>query len=162
MYPGWRVHEYSGNEVGWGRAGTRPRPPETQEAGVHPVRPSGENLGSGAAAPEPAVAPEDEREVLFVARPALVLRKLDFLLGRVPALAGLSGFLHRGRGVLQEREQILGILLRAQSTAWAGMAGNELVPIHRQDFLHRVFPLQRIGVDHAPARYGADRDEVDR
>src|SRR3989441_7866375 len=60
---------------------------------------------SGAAAPEPAIAPQDERQRRLVSGPALVFRQLQLLLDRLPALAGLGLGLHRGRGVLQEREE---------------------------------------------------------
>ena len=42
---------------------------------------------SGAAAPEPAIAPRDERQAVLVARPARVFRQLEILLGRLPALS---------------------------------------------------------------------------
>jgi hypothetical protein len=54
------------------------------------------------------------------------------------------------RDALQERQLILGVLLGAEPAAGrAGMAGNQLVPVHRQHLLHRVFSLERIEVEHA-------------
>src|SRR5437660_2718597 len=117
---------------------------------------------SGPAPPEAAVAPQDERQVLLVSGPALVLRQLQLLLDAVPALARLGLGLHRGRCVLQEHLLILNVLLGAEPPAGrTGMAGNPLVPVHRQHFLQRVFCLERIVVDHAAPRHPSDRDEVD-
>src|SRR5437870_13749900 len=113
---------------------------------------------SGPAPPEGAVAPQDEREVLLVSGPALVLRQLKLLFDAVPALARLGLGLHRGRCVLQERQLILNVLLGAEPPAWrSGTAGNQLVPVHRQHFLQRVFGLERIEVDHAAPRHRSDR-----
>jgi hypothetical protein len=42
------------------------------------------------------------------------------------------------------------------------MAGDELVPVHRHHGFQRVFPFERIGVDHAAAGKRSDRDEIDR
>src|SRR5437879_13106305 len=81
---------------------------------------------SGPAPPEGAVAPQDEREVLLVSGPALVLRQLQLLLDAVPALARLGLGLHRGRCVLQERQLILNVLLGTEPPAGrTGMAGNQ-------------------------------------
>jgi len=41
------------------------------------------------------------------------------------------------------------------------VAGDHLVPVHRQHLLDRLFGLDRIEVEHAASRHGADGDEVD-
>src|SRR5262245_265165 len=57
---------------------------------------------SGTPAPQPAIAPRHELQVVLVARPFLVLRQLHFLLGRLPALAFARRDLHGLGRVLEE------------------------------------------------------------
>src|SRR5437016_3896590 len=127
----------------------RPQRREVRSARGRPGRPAAsfavsKSRGSEAAAPEATVAPQHERQVLLVSGPALVLRQLQLLLDAIPALAGLGLGLHRGRRVLQERQLILDVLLGAEpATGSAGVAGNQLVPVHRQHLLDRVFSLER-------------------
>src|SRR5260370_41134857 len=69
---------------------------------------------SGAAAPERAVTPCDEGQAILVAGPAGVFRQLEFLLGRVPALAAQAERLHLVGGILHQGEDFLRILLGAE------------------------------------------------
>src|SRR6266849_1481668 len=121
------------------------------------------SAGSKAAAPEGAVASQDEWQVLLVSGPALILRQLQFLLDRIPALARLGLDLHRGGGVLQEHQLILHVLFGAEPPSGrARMTGNQLVPVHRQHLLYRVFCLEGIKVEHAAPGHRTDREEVHR
>src|SRR5262245_43135394 len=88
---------------------------------------------SGAAAPEPTVAPGDELQTVFIPRPASVFRQLELLLGRFPALAVLPELLHLGGGLLQQGELVLRVLLGPKAPVrCARMAGNEPLPIQRE------------------------------
>jgi hypothetical protein len=107
---------------------------------------------SSAATPQAAVAPQDERQRLLVAGRAGVFRQLHLLLNGIPAFALLRGFLDLGRCLLQESQRVLCSLFRAESTACSGVAGDELFPIHCEYFFNRVFPFERIGIDHAAPR----------
>src|SRR5438105_12246568 len=72
--------------------------------------------GSGASAPKPAITAGDELQSILVARPARVFRQLEIFFRRFPALALLPHFLHFRRGVLHQREDVLRILLGAESS----------------------------------------------
>src|SRR5438552_3146290 len=71
----------------------------------------------GAAPPQSAVAPRHELQVVLVAGPFFVLRQLELLLRRFPALPFARRDLHRRRGILQERELVLRVLLGPQPVA---------------------------------------------
>src|SRR6266704_5776144 len=66
---------------------------------------------SGAATPQRAIASCDEWQAVFIARPVGVVRQLEFLFHGVPALAFLRLLLDLGRGLLHQRQDILGVLL---------------------------------------------------
>src|SRR5262245_3338118 len=100
------------------------------------------------ASPEAAVATRDEGKSGRVARPALVLRQREFLLGRVPALAVLPELFHRRRSILQQHELILRILLGAEAIARPRVPGNEALPIHRDHLADELLRFQWIEVDH--------------
>src|SRR5438093_3505506 len=127
---------------------------------LRPLFPERKRSGSGAAPPQTAVAPRHEWQVVLVAGPLLVLRQLDLFLRRLPAFPFARHGLHRRRGVLQESELVLRVLLGPQSVTRPGMAGNEAFPIHRQHLLDRLLRLERIEVDHAAARHRSDREEI--
>src|SRR5262249_22278469 len=111
---------------------------------------------SGAPAPQPAIAPQHELQVVLVARPLLVLGQLGLLLDAVPALAFARRDLHGLGRVLEEHQLVLRVLLSAEAVARPGMAGDQPVPVHRQHLLDRRFGLERVEVDHAAARDRAD------
>src|SRR5947209_9902119 len=71
--------------------------------------------GSGAAAPEPAIAARDELQAVLIARPTRVFLQLERLLALVPALTGEPERFHFGRGGLQQFELVLGVLLGAET-----------------------------------------------
>src|SRR5262245_27588114 len=116
---------------------------------------------SGAAAPKAAVAPADELQALLVARECGVFLQLELLLRGIPALPCLAERLHRGRRILQDLELLLGVLLGAEPAAGVRMAGDQPIPVHRQDLLDRVLGLERIEVDHAASWHPVDRKQVD-
>src|ERR1700694_3663758 len=116
--------------------------------------------GSGAVAPEPAVAPRDEGQARRIARPALVLGQLEFLFSGIPAFAVLRELLHFGGRVLQERELVPRILLGAETVAWTGVAGNQALPIHRDHLLDEGLGFDRIEVEHAASRHRSHRNGV--
>src|SRR5712691_5641890 len=122
-----------------------------------PLFPERKRSGSGAPPPQAAVAPRHEWQVVLVAGPLFVLRQLDLLLRRLPAFPFARRDLHRRRGVLQEGELVLRVLLGPQPVTRSGMAGDEALPVHRQHLLDRLFRLERIEVDHAAARHRSDR-----
>src|SRR5919108_3879354 len=74
-------------------------------------RPSFMRAGSCAAAPQAAVAAQDHRQPVLVARHVRVLRQLQLLLDAIPAAAGLGLGLHRGGGVLQQGQHLLYVVL---------------------------------------------------
>src|SRR6266853_5964151 len=132
---------------------------KTAESASRPLFLERERSGSGAAPPQAAVAPRHELQVVLVAGPLFVLRQLDLFLRRLPAFPFARRDLHRLRSVLQESELVLGVLLGAQPVArLPRMARDEALPIHRQHLLDRLLRLERIEVDHAAARYRADRE----
>src|SRR4030095_110928 len=108
--------------------------------------------GSEAAAPEAAVTPQHERQVLLVAGPALIFRQLQILFDAVPAPDGPGLNLQQRRSVLQERQLILHVLLGAETAAGTGMAGDQLVPVHRQHLLHRIFRPDRLELEQDASR----------
>src|SRR5262245_57197949 len=69
---------------------------------------------SGAATPQRAIASCDEWQAVFIARPVGVVRQLELLLNRLPALTFLRLFLDLGRGLLHQCQDILGVLLGAE------------------------------------------------
>src|SRR5215475_14350418 len=71
-------------------------------------------IGSGAAAPEAAIAPCDHAEARFITGQGGIFRHLEFLLDRVPAFAVLAELFDLGRGFLVQREHVLRILLGAK------------------------------------------------
>src|SRR5258708_39538380 len=112
---------------------------KTAERASRPLFLERERSGSGAAPPQAAVAPRHELQVVLVAGPLFVLRQLDLLLRRLPAFPFARGDLHRRRGVLQDRELGLRVLLRSQPVAGhTGMARDQALPIHRQHLLDRL------------------------
>src|SRR5262249_45657988 len=70
---------------------------------------------SGAATPQRAIASCDEWQAVFITRPVGVVRQLEFLFHSVPALAFLRLLLDLGRGLLHQRQDILGVLLGAEA-----------------------------------------------
>src|SRR2546425_12839065 len=68
----------------WGTRVPHVNPRSSILFGFHPIPNAGaaRTAASGAAAPQSAIAPGDERQAIFIARPARVLRQLEFLLGR--------------------------------------------------------------------------------
>src|SRR5260370_25181257 len=101
-----------------------------------------------AAAPDAAIPPADEFQALLVARPVLEVREFQVLLGG-PALAGNAERLHLGGGFLQQAELVARVLLRAEAAIDAGMAGDQPVPVHRDDLLDEVLGCERVHVDDA-------------
>src|SRR3989475_7807873 len=114
---------------------------------LRPLFPERKRSGSGAAPPQTAVAPRHEWQVVLVAGPLFVLRQLDLFLRRFPAFPFARHGLHRRRGVLQESELVLRVLLGPQSVTRPGMAGNEAFPIHRQHLLDRLLSARGGAVD---------------
>src|SRR5262245_65018807 len=87
---------------------------------------------SGAATPQRAIASCDEWQAVFIARPVGVLRHLEFLFHGVPALAFLRLLLDLGRGLLHQRQDILGVLLGAEAVVGlALMGGYHPFPVFR-------------------------------
>lgn len=87
-----------------GRSTCRARRARPQEAGPDDVT---RGRGSGAAAPQPAIAPQDEGQALLIAGPALIFWQLQFLLDRLPASALARGRPDLGRRILQESQEAL-------------------------------------------------------
>src|SRR5262249_25951713 len=79
--------------------------------------------------------------------------QLEILLGRLPAFAVLPHLLHLRGGLLHQREDILRVLLGAESaTRLTGMSGDQLLPVQREDLLDELLRFERIDVDEAGAR----------
>src|SRR5262245_27537251 len=117
---------------------------------------------SGAATPQPAIAPGHELQAVLIARPIRVFRQLEIHLGRLPAFAVLPHLLHLGGGLLHQREDILRILLGAEAaTRLAGMSGDQLLPVQRDDLFDELLRFERIDVDEAAPGKRPDRDRVD-
>src|SRR5262245_28701819 len=117
---------------------------------------------SGAATPQPAIAPSYEWQAVLIARPICVFRQLKILLGWLPAFAVLPHLLHLGGGLLHQREDVLRILLGAESTTrLAGMSGNQPLPVQRQDLLDELLRFERIDVNEAAPGKRSDWYRVD-
>ena len=101
-------------------------------------------------------------QAVLIARPIRVFRQLEILLGRFPAFAVLPHLLHLGGGFLHQRENILRILLGAESTArLAGMSGDQLLPVQREDLLDELLRFERIDIDEAAPGKRSDWYRVD-
>src|SRR5437879_6067452 len=125
---------------------------------LRPLFPERKPPGSGAAPPQSAVAPRHELQVVLVAGPLFVLRQPDLLLRRLPAFPFARRDLHGRRGVLQERELVLRVLLGPQPVARSRMAGDQPLQIHCEHLLDRLLRLERLELDMAAARERSDRD----
>src|SRR5262249_53047570 len=105
---------------------------------------------SGPATPQPAIAPRHEWQAVLIAGPIRVFRQLEILLGRLPAFAVLPHLLHLCGGLLHQREDVLRILLGAESTTrLTGMSGNQPLPVQREDLLDELLRFERIHGTHA-------------
>src|ERR1041384_8044709 len=155
MPPVWRLRRVIAR-----KEANRDLAPETRTAEARFGRSSrGKRARSGAAPPQTAVAPRHELQVVLVAGPFFVLRQPELLLRRFPAFPFARRDLHRRRGILQERELVLRVLLGPQPVAWSRMARDQALPIHCEHLLDRLLPFERIEVDDAAAPTATDRAE---
>jgi Asp/Glu/hydantoin racemase len=89
---------------------------------------------------EGAVALDIACQVTVVVGPGGVFRQLDFALCRLRAFAGIGGFLHLGRKLLQVGEHVLHVPLGADGA----VAGHHPVPIHRQHAFDRLLEVRQV------------------
>src|SRR5438552_1986375 len=100
--------------------------------------------------PEIVIALDVHREEVVVVRPTFVFRKLDVLLRVRVGLVFAHRLFHRRREILQVGELIAGILLAPDlASAWAGMAGNEALPIHGDHLFQALLDTRNVSIGHA-------------
>src|SRR5262249_5384647 len=101
-------------------------------------------------------------KILLVAGQAFILRQFDVSNGVGVALAGIDRLLYCGRQIKHVVKVRLHVVLVANlASARAWMTWNQTVPIHSQDFLHRVFLFRQVGIRHDAELSAGQRQEID-